>query len=299
MSEFLLELYSEEIPPKLQIDARNQLRKELENTLKDNLIKFKECSSYSTPTRLCVHINGLPDKIKVESKEIKGPKVGVTENIIQGFIKSHNILKDEIFKRKTDKGEFFFTKTKEKNLSVEDLLIKVIPKILSSINWKKSMKWSTTDLMWGRPLRSIFAVFNGKILKFEFFHLISDNYISISQDLKIKSKKIKNFREYLLFLKENKITLDHEEREKLVLKKIQSIAKSKNYKEYYNKALMEEVVNIVENPNVLLISFDKEYLKIPQEIIISTLEKHQRYFPIFNNREKLTNYFFVVANKKD
>ena len=299
MSEFLLELYSEEIPPKLQIDARNQLRKELENTLKDNLIKFKECSSYSTPTRLCVYINGLPDKIKIEPKEIKGPKVGVTENIIQGFIKSHNILKDEIFKRKTDKGEFFFTKTKEKNLSVEDLLIKVIPKILSSINWKKSMKWSITDLMWGRPLRSIFAVFNGKILKFEFFHLISVDYISISQDLEIKSKKIKNFREYLLFLKENKITLDHEEREKLVLKKIKSIAKSKNYKEYYNKALMEEVVNIVENPNVLLISFDKEYLKIPQEIIISTLEKHQRYFPIFNNREKLTNYFFVVANKKD
>ena len=75
--------------------------------------------------------------------------------------------------------------------------------------------------------------------------------------------------------------------------------KSKNYKEQYNKRLLEEVTNIVEDPNVLLVNFDKDYLKIPNEIIISTLEKNQRYFPIFDVKEKLTNFFFVVANKKD
>ena len=99
--------------------------------------------------------------------------------------------------------------------------------------------------------------------------------------------------------KSNKILVDQNERQKIILKKFNSVSKSKNYKEQYNQRLLEEVVNIVEDPNVLLVNFDKEYLKIPQEIIISTLEKHQRYFPVFDSREKLTNYFFVVAGGLD
>ena len=97
----------------------------------------------------------------------------------------------------------------------------------------------------------------------------------------------------------NKIVIDQNERQKIILNKFNSFSKSKNFKEQYNQRLLEEVVNIVEDPNVLLVDFDKEYLKIPEEIIIFTLEKHQRYFPIFDSRERLTNYFFVVANKKD
>ena len=161
------------------------------------------------------------------------------------------------------------------------------------------MKWSTNNLIWGRPLRSIFAIFNGKKLPFKYQHLESTDNIIIEQDLITKSQKIKNFKEYFSFLKSNKILVDQNERQKIILKRFNSVSKSKNYKEQYNQRLLEEVVNIVEDPNVLLVNFDKEYLKIPQEIIISTLEKHQRYFPIFDSRERLTNYFFVVANKKD
>ena len=110
--------------------------------------------------------------------------------------------------------------------------------------------------------------------------------------------KIKNFKDYIFFLR-NKIVLDHNEREKIILSKINKVTQSKDYKKVINPHLLEEVINIVEDPNILLVNFDKEYLKIPQEIIISTLEKHQRYFPIFDIRNRLTNYFFVVANKKN
>ena len=106
-------------------------------------------------------------------------------------------------------------------------------------------------------------------------------------------------KDYNNLLSSNNIVLDHNEREKIILRKISSTSKSKDYKEIVNPKLLEEVVNIVEDPNVLLVNFNKEYLKIPQEIIISTLEKHQRYFPIFDSRGRLTNNFFVVANKKD
>ncbi len=299
MSEFLLELYSEEIPPQLQINARTQLKQQLEKSFKEEGIEYKDCLEYSSPTRLSIYLKGIPEKIKIKSKEVKGPKVGVTENILKGFIQSHNISEKNLFKKETEKGEFYFIKTEEKNILVEDLLISILPKAISSISWKKSMKWSTNNLIWGRPLRAIFAIFNEKKLSFNYHHLESTNNIIIEKDLIIKSQKIKNFKEYFSFLKNNKIFVDQNERQKMILKKFNSFSKSKNYKEHYNQNLLEEVVNIIEDPNVLLVNFDKEYLKIPQEIIISTLEKHQRYFPIFDSRERLTNYFFVVSNKKD
>ena len=299
MSEFLLELYSEEIPPQLQINARNQLKQLMEKSLKNEGVNYKACLEYSSPTRLSIYIKGLPDNIKIKPNEIRGPKVGVEKNILEGFMKSRNVSAKDLFKKSTEKGDFYFIKTLEKNILVANLLATILPKAIAEISWKKSMKWSTNNLMWGRPLRSIFAIFNSKKLLFKVQHLESCDYVIIEQNLVTKSKKIKNFNEYQSFLKTNKIILDQNERKKIILKRFDSVIKLKNYKKQYNDRLLEEVVNIVEDPNVLLVNFDKDYLKIPNEIIISTLEKHQRYFPIFDSREKLTNQFFVVANKKD
>ena len=299
MAELLLELYSEEIPPQLQIGARDQLKQFFERSFEEESIKYKEILIYSSPTRLTLVAEGLAEKIKIESKEIKGPKVGSPEQILQGFIKAKNISQSDLIEKETEKGKFYFIKTAPKNILVEELLISMLPKALASISWKKSMKWSDHSLMWGRPLRSIYALFNGKKIAFQFDHLESSDEIIIEQDLDSKSKKIKNFKDYNSLLRSNNIVLDHNEREKIILKKINSTSKSKDYKEILNSKLLEEVVNIVEDPNVLLVHFNKEYLKIPQEIIISTLEKHQRYFPIFDSRGRLTNNFFVVANKKD
>jgi glycyl-tRNA synthetase beta chain len=299
MAELLLELYSEEIPPQLQIGARSQLKQFIENSFKEENINYKDLSVYSSPTRLTLHIRDIAEKIKIGSKEIKGPKVGSPEQILKGFTKAKNVAEKDLFEKETEKGKFYYIKTEPKSILVEDLLIKILPEALSSISWKKSMKWSDHSLMWGRPLRSIFARFNNKKLEFKFNHLETVDEIIIERDLIFKTKKISNFKEYITFLKSFKIIVDHNEREQIILKKISSVSKLKDYKENLNFKLVEEVVNIVEDPNILLASFNKDYLKIPQEIIISTLEKHQRYFPIFDRRDRLTNNFFVVANKKD
>ena len=299
MAELLLELYSEEIPPQLQIAARSQIKQFIENSFEEDSINYKELLVYSSPTRLMVFIKSLPEKIKIEAKEIKGPKVGSPDQVLRGFIKAKNVNEKDLVEKDTDKGKFYFIKTKSQSILVEDLLIKIIPKAIGSINWKKSMKWSDHNLMWGRPLRSIFAKFNNKKLSFKFEHLDTTDNVIIEQDLITKTKKIKDFEDYRNFLKSSKIIVDHQEREEIILKKISSLSQSKQYKETLNPKLLEEVVNIVEDPNLLHVSFSKDYLQIPKEIIISTLEKHQRYFPIFDNRDRLTNYFFVVANKKD
>jgi len=299
MAELLLELYSEEIPPQLQIGARTQLKEFIERSFNEHEIKYKDLLVYSSPTRLVLSANDIAENIKVAAKEIKGPKVGSPDQVIQGFVKAKKVSKQDLIEKDTDKGKFYFIKTQPKSILVEELLSKIIPKAISSISWKKSMKWSDHNLMWGRPLQSIFARFNNKKLSFNFDHLETTDEIIVEQDLIIKSKKINNFKEYLSFLKTFNIIVDHQAREEIILKKINSISNSKQYKERINKNLLEEVVNIVEDPNLLHVSFNKDYLKIPQEIIISTLEKHQRYFPIFDSRERLTNNFFVVANKKD
>tara|TARA_B100000686_G_scaffold254276_1_gene265490 strand:+ start:2710 stop:4764 length:2055 start_codon:yes stop_codon:yes gene_type:complete len=299
MAEFLLELYSEEVPPKLQINARNELKQILEKLIEEEGLKYKSLQVYSTPTRLTLFIQDLSEKVKILSKEIKGPKVGVPENTLESFIKSQKANKNDVFEKEIEKGKFYFIKTKAKEILTKDLLARAIPKSLNEINWKKSMKWSDNNLMWGRPLRSIVAVFNKSILKFNYHHLITTDYAIVETDLITKTKKIKTFKEYNSFLKSNKIYLDHTERKAKIIKRFETICKSKNYKENFNTRLLDEVTNIVEDPNVLLVDFKKDYLKMPNEIIISTLQGHQRYFPLFDRRNKLTNYFLVVANKSD
>ncbi len=299
MAELLLELYSEEIPPKLQIAARSQVKNLIENSFKENNIKYNQLTVYSSPTRLTLIIKELAEQIKTEVKEFRGPKVGSSDQVIQGFLRAKKVSEKDLIKKDTEKGKFYFAKLKSQSIFVEEILNKIIPKVLGSISWKKSMKWSDHNLLWGRPLRSIFARYNNKKLAFKFDHLEVTDEIIIERDLITKTKKINDLKEYLSFLKSNNIVINHEERKEIILRKINLLSQSKQYKEKLNLNLLEEVVNIVEDPNLLHVSFDKDYLEIPKEIIISTLEKHQRYFPIFDHRNRLINYFFVVANKKD
>jgi glycyl-tRNA synthetase beta chain len=299
MAEFLLELYSEEIPHGLQINAREEIKKNLLKSLEEESIKYKSAEVYSTPTRLALLVRDLPTEIKIDAKEVRGPKVGVPENIVEGFMRSHQITKKDLLEKTEEKGKFYCFKKSVKKIQTEDLLTKLIPKAIGSVNWKKSMRWSDHDLMWGRPLRSILAIFNKKQLKFDYHHLTSTDGVIIVDNFIDKIKKIKNFKEYETLLKTNKISLKQEDRKNNIIKKFQSICKSKSYLENFNEKLMEEVVNITENPSVILADFDEEYLSIPQEIIISTLQRHQRYFPLFDSKNRLTNNFLIVANKPD
>ena len=191
MSELLVELFSEEMPPNLQINARAQFKKLLSEELSSLNLKYKAFEVYSTPTRLTVFISDLPNKIKILSSEVKGPKLGVPQNVIENFARSKNIKTDDLYEKKLEKGTFYFAKIKGKEINTEDELIKLIPKSLNGISWKKSMKWSDYDLSWGRPLRFILSIFNNKHLKFKYAHLETVNFMVIEEDTEVKQKKIK------------------------------------------------------------------------------------------------------------
>ena len=220
MSEFFLELFSEEIPSSLQKNLREDLLDSFIKSFNEKFILFKKSSSFSTPNRLIILFEGLQKQIILKSEEIKGPSVKAPELALEGFIRSNNISKKDLFKKATDKGEFYFFKTKSKKLNTQDLLEELVPLILQKIQWKKSMRWSDFSLNWGRPLKSILAIFDKKKLTFNFHHLTSSNSTFIDKEFEEKKKIFIDFKDYNNFFKKLNITIDHNQRKKFNRKKI-------------------------------------------------------------------------------
>jgi glycyl-tRNA synthetase beta chain len=299
MSEFFLELFSEEIPSTLQKKLREDLLDNFNKLFDERFISYKKSSSYSTPNRLIIVFEGLQKQIVLKSEDTKGPNVNAPEIALEGFIRSNNISKKDLFKKKIDKGEFYFFKTKSKKLNMHGVLEEFVPLILQKIQWKKSMKWGEFDLNWGRPLKSILAVFDKKKLSFNFHHLVSSNSTFVDKEFEEKKKIFTYFKEYNNFFKKLNIIIDQKKRKNLIEKKLNEISHRKNIKIENNPKLLDEVVDLTDEPNVIHCVFDKKFLSIPKEILIITMQHHQKYFPTFDKKGNITNEFLVVTNKYD
>ena len=299
MAEFFLELFSEEIPAGLQKNLRNKLLDEFQKFFSEKSIASKKNFSLSTPNRLVIVFEGLKKQIRILPQEIKGPQTNAPEKAVEGFIRANKIEKKDLFKNKTEKGEFYFYKTKSKLLNTKDLLIEFVPKLLESHQWKKSMKWGEFDLNWGRPLKSILSVFDKKEINFKFHHITSSNSTYIDKDFEEKKKSFVNFKSYENYFRKQGTIVDQDKRKDIIKREFSKILDKRKLTIKDNLKLFDEVINLVENPNVLLCSFDKKFLAIPKEILKLTMETHQKYFPIFNNKDEITNEFLIVTNKKD
>ncbi len=300
MAEFLLELYSEEIPHGLQIDCRTNLDASFQKKLEDHNIKYKHINVFSTPSRLCIHIEGLPTNLLLEAKEIKGPKVGSPEQALEGFLKSNKLDKKDVFEKEIDKGKFYFAKTKQQKIDLQTLFATQVPEILKTLNWKKSMRWSNHSLSWGRPLKSILCLFDKHPVVFDFHHLKSSNKVHVGGPYDEKSFIVKNIVQYFSTLKDKKIILDQEVRKKMVLEGLKSVFKKSKCEDNPNAKLVEEVTNLVDYPTALKGQFSKEFLELPEELLHLTMMQHQRYFPMKSlETNKITNSFITISNNTD
>ena len=299
MAEFFLELFSEEIPAGLQKNLRIKLLEEFQKFFLEKSIKSKKKFSLSTPNRLIVVFEGLDKQINLSSEEIKGPKTNAPEQALEGFIRSNKIKKEDLFKNKTEKGEFYFYKTKSRLLKTDDLLKEFVPKLLEKYQWKRSMKWGEYDLNWGRPLKSILSVFDRKTINFSFHHISSSNSTYIDKDFEEKKRVFKDFKSYEKYFQKQGILVDQVKRKGFIIKEFSKLLSKRKLIIEENPRLLDEVINLVDNPNILLCSFDKKFLVIPREILILTMQSHQKYFPTFDNKGAITNEFLIVANKKD
>ena len=160
MSEFFLELFSEEIPASLQRNSRKVLLENFQKLFDEKQILYKKSSSFSTPNRLIILFEGLSKEIIQKAEEIKGPNVNAPEKAVEGFLRSNQIDKNDLLKKKIEKGEFYFFKKPSKKINMISLLEEHTPLILDKLQWKKSMRWGGYSLNWARPLKSILAVFD-------------------------------------------------------------------------------------------------------------------------------------------
>ena len=300
MSEFFLELFSEEIPSKLQINARKNLYENLKKFFEEEEVLIKgKLNVFSTPNRLVVYIEKITKQVSRKSVEIRGPNIKSPDKALEGFLRSNNIKKEQICVKTTDKGKFYFYRKPSQKISTANILKQNLPNILSKIIWNKSMKWGDHSLFWGRPLKSILSIFDGKKLDFNFNHLKSSNTTFIDKELEEKTRIFSSFKSYNSFFKSLGVLIDQEKRKLFISNEITKLSKTKKIKINLEKKLLEEITNIVEKPKILFCEFDKKYLMVPKEILIITMQNHQKYFPTFDNKDSLTNNFIVIADKKD
>ena len=300
MPDLFIELFSEEIPSNLQKNARNNLLQNFKDFFEqEKIIHKSEGKVFSTPNRLIILFDRIDTEIHRKSEYIRGPNINAPEKALDGFIKSNKIEKKNIFEKQTEKGKFYFFKKPAKKIQTIDLLNKNIPDLLRKIYWKKSMKWGDFDLYWGRPLKSILAIFGNIKLNFKFHHLHSSNSTFLDKEFEEKTKVFSSYKLYESYFKKSGIIIDHNKRKKFIEKKLSKISKNKSLEIKINDKLLDEVTNIVESPKILNCKFDQKFLKIPKEILIITMQHHQKYFPTFDKKNNLTNNFLVVANTKD
>ncbi len=299
MSEFFLELFSEEIPASLQKNAREDILKNFKEFFQKKKINFEKNFSYSTPNRLIIFFDGIENQIEQKEEELRGPKADARPQALEGFMRSNNFAKNDIYEKQTEKGLFFFAKKPGTTIKTFDLLNENISAIIDKLKWKKSMKWSDFNLYWGRPLKSIFGVFDNKNLIFQHHHLKSSNYTYLDKDFESKTKVFKDFKSYLHFFQKSGVILNHITRRNLIENELKKTAKKKNLKTEINQKLLTEVTDLVDEPKVLSCKFDERFLEIPKEILIITMQFHQKYFHTLDSKNNITNNFLVVANLKD
>lgn len=302
MAELLIELLNADLPARMQKQASEAFAKLMLSKLEEFDIPFDEGGFHSTPRRLIFFVNGLPTQIEDTIEERRGPRADAPEKAIEGFLRGAGVTLDQCEKRETAKGEFYFAKIIKKGGETSSVLQRLIPEAIGAMQWPKSMRWGETSVRWARPLKNILAVFDGKVVPFAFelggnADPLKANTKTVGHRfLKPDEIKVTDFQDYQRKLHSAFVMINRDERKKIILDEAQLIAKAKGLDLIDDNALVEEIVGLIEWPVVLNGSFDEAFLHVPQECLISTMKKDQKYMPMFDKDGKLANSFIVVSN---
>ena len=311
MPDLLLELFSEEIPARMQRKAAGDLKKLVTNGLVDNGLVYEAAREYWTPRRLTLDIRGLSARSKDVHEERKGPSVKAPEQAINGFLRSAGLSNISEAKVKTDpkKGDFYIARITKKGRSAEEIIADIMPDIIRSFPWPKSMRWGKQStkqnaLRWVRPLKNILCVFGPEndateVVPFEVAGLKSNNITYGHRFLSDgKPIEVRRFEDYVTKLENEKVILDGDRRKEIILADARNLCFAKGLDLVEDDGLAEEVSNLVEWPVVLVGEFEESFLQIPAEIIRLTIRINQKCFVTRKQGEeqKLSNHFILVSN---
>ena len=277
MSEFLLELFSEEIPARMQLRAADDLKRLVTDALKAEGVDAGKAEAYATPRRLALVIDGLPDKTPDVREERKGPKVGAPEKAIEGFMRAAGLSSiDEAEIQEDKKGRFYVAVIEKPGREMADVLAEIVPQVIRNFPWPKSMRWGEGSLRWVRPLHSILCLFGGKVVPFEFEGMSSDSMTYGHRFMAPDGFNVTSFADYKAKLEKARVVLATEDRAKAIHSAASILAKDEGL------PLMGRI--------------DDEFMSVPQEVLTSTMRANQKYFACTDKDGKLAPRFIVIAN---
>ena len=294
--DFLLELGTEELPPKLLLKLSNSLRDNFEQELNKLNLNFNNIKAFATPRRLAITISELQSKQQDQVIEKKGPSTQSPEMAINGFAKSCGVSVDELEKKELAGKEYFFYSKEEPGQSIKDLLPSIIEKSIKDIPITRSMKWGDSDYSFVRPVHWLVVMLDKDVVNANIMGLKSGRESKglRFQDLNLKFSHANEYEN--LMSQKAQILVDFNKRKELIRDQILSVAKTNNAEVVIDESLLDEVCALVEYPRAFSGSFDKKFLDIPQEAIISAMKSHQKYFHLVDSKEKLLPLFISVAN---
>ena len=302
---FLLEIGVEELPSRFVESTLAQIKENLQKSLTENRVEFGDIETYATPRRLTFVINKISDKQANLEEEVKGPskKIAVDDdgNFTRpalGFMKSKGLAESDVYFKQVGKDEYLFGTLKEEGKSTDEVLKEIVPEAIKGVTFPKAMRWGGKNMKFARPIRWMVALLNDETLPIDLEGIIASNVTKGHRFLGAKEIEVNSIEEYFEALKNNYVVLDQNIRKETIKTQSEEVAKSLGGVVEIEDDLLEEITYLVEYPTAFYGEFDKDYVKLPKEVVTTPMKDHQRYFPVSEDG-KLLPYFIAVRNGGD
>ena len=300
MPDLLIELFSEEIPARLQGRAASDLQKLVTNGLVEAGLTYKSAAAFSTPRRLTLSLEDLLAESKPQRQERKGPKVGAPDQAIDGFLRGAGVTRDDLEIRDDKKGQVYFAVIQKPGRMAADVVSEVLEDAVRNFPWPKSMRWGTGTLKWVRPLHSIVCILtddvSAEVVPLDIDGIISGNMTSGHRFLSPDAFKVTNFDDYEAKLKRAYVMLRADEREDMIWNDATNQAFALGLEVIKDHGLLTEVAGLVEWPVVLLGQIDPTFFDLPEEVLQTSMKEHQKFFSVRNVKTDQIERFVTVAN---
>jgi len=295
MPDLLLELYVEEIPALMQKNAATGYAEIFANSFELACVTYSNLETDIGPRRIMLHVTNMEAIIPAKVVEYKGPKVSAPESAIQGFCTSHNINKEDLIVRVIKDQECYVYEKSIAEQNVTSILPEILNHAISEYVWPKSMYWGDVETKFVRPIRNILCLFDGAVLHLTYEHLKSNNKTFGHRFMHYHELEIGSFEQYCKLLEQNMVILSRTKRMQIIQDSINDLI-GLDFTISNDSKLLEEVAGIVEYPNVLMGKIPKKFMHVPNEVLITAMRNHQRYFTLQYADGGFAPYFIFVSN---
>ena len=302
MSDLLIELFSEEIPARMQARASADLKKLMTDGLVDAGLTYSDAIAFATPRRLALNINGLTKFSPRISEERKGPRLDAPEKAIEGFVRSMGVPKADLEIREDKKGKFYVAKIETTGRSAVVIVAEVLERVIQSFPWPKSMRWGSSSLKWVRPLHSILCILSddveSSIVPVQVDGIHSGDTTFGHRFLAPAEFSVIGFEDYVAKLKKAFVILDPTERVDIIRQESENRAFANGCELIEDNELLSEVAGLVEWPVVLLGTIHESFWDLPAEVLKTSMKEHQKFFSVRNPKTGRIEKFITVANRE-